>query len=88
MAYALKDKTVVVTGATSGIGLAAVKIFVSEGAVVIGVGRSADRIAKARTAVLAENAPGKLNFLLADLASQTQVRELSEKIKSLLNQTG
>jgi NAD(P)-dependent dehydrogenase (short-subunit alcohol dehydrogenase family) len=88
MAYDLKNKTFVVTGATSGIGLAAVKKFISEGAVVIGVGRSADRIVEAETAVLAEHAPGKFDFLLADLASQTQVRELSEKIKTRFNLMG
>jgi len=41
--YDLSGKNFVVTGATSGIGLAAVKALISTGAYVIGVGRSLER---------------------------------------------
>ena len=41
----LKDKAIVVTGASSGMGKAIVELFVKEGASVIAVARRADRLA-------------------------------------------
>ncbi|HBZ35918.1 MAG TPA: oxidoreductase, partial [Rikenellaceae bacterium] len=42
--FELKDKVVIVTGATSGIGLAAVKAFASEGAKVVMAARRFDKL--------------------------------------------
>ena len=46
MIKSLKEKTVVITGATSGIGLAAAEALVKAGMFVIGVGRAPDRCAQ------------------------------------------
>lgn len=42
----LKDKAIVVTGASSGMGKAIVELFVKEGANVVAVARRADRLAE------------------------------------------
>ena len=76
----LSGKTIVVTGATSGIGLAAVQKLVEAGAFVIGVGRSIERNESARKSVLALHPKGKVRYLLADLASIPQIQSLCREI--------
>ncbi len=86
--YDLSGKNIVVTGATSGIGLAAVKAFVSSGAYVIGVGRSVERNEKAQAEIISTFPQAKIEYLLADLESQAQVKSLSKTIIDLLVQNG
>ncbi len=86
--YDLSGKQIIVTGATSGIGLAAVKVLVKSGAFVIGVGRSEERNQQAKDSVLALHPQGKLQYLLADLSSQGQVRALAKEIIHLLKKDG
>jgi NAD(P)-dependent dehydrogenase (short-subunit alcohol dehydrogenase family) len=83
--YELGEKNIVVTGATSGIGLAAVKLLVESGAFVIGVGRSEKRNQKAQESVLSVAPNASVKYVLADLASQIQVRSLAKKINKLLD---
>lgn len=82
--FDLSGKNIIVTGATSGIGLAAVKLLVEAGAFVIGVGRSEQRNQKAKESVLSAHPNGKLRYLLADLASQKQVRALAVELSRVL----
>lgn len=77
----LTGKTVVVTGSTSGIGLAAAKKLASCGAFVIGVGRSQARCRQAEEALKDSYPDAKIAFLTADLSSLRQVRELAKNIK-------
>ncbi len=69
-------KTIVVTGATSGIGLATATELIRGGAAVIGVGRSAQRCAEA------ERKPGA-TYLVADLTLQSEVRRVAAEIHRL-----
>lgn len=71
--HRLTGKTFVVTGATSGIGLAAAETLAGEGAMVIGIGRSKERCQQAerRLRALFPGCPTVL--ITADLALQSEV---------------
>jgi retinol dehydrogenase 12 len=84
MNYELSGKTVVVTGATSGIGLAVVRKFTQHGAFVIGVGRSETRNQDAFVQLSATKSKGEAVYLLCDLADQQQIKMLSKAIHEVL----
>ena len=84
----LHGKTMVVTGATAGIGLAAARALVGRGAHVIGVGRSDERCRSARQMILEESPEASVSMLVADLSSQRQVRGLAADIRVLLQEAG
>lgn len=75
----LAGKTFLITGATSGIGLAAAEQLAWRGAFVLGVGRSAERCAAAEARLRASG--GQARFLVADLSLQAEVRRLAETIR-------
>lgn len=79
----LNEKIIVITGATSGIGLATALELAGSGARIIAVGRSEQRCKEA-AGIVGEKHPGaKVAFLAADLSSQKQIRELAKKIRQL-----
>jgi NAD(P)-dependent dehydrogenase (short-subunit alcohol dehydrogenase family) len=80
-----RTQIVVVTGASSGIGYQAALDFARSGAMVIGVGRDAQRCEAAKQRILADTPAANVTFLVADLAHQNQVRELGSKIGQLLD---
>ncbi len=80
------DKTVIITGATSGIGLAAAKALAGRGAFVIGVGRSQTKCAQAEKDIRAASPGAQIIFLLADLSSQRQVRNLAVQARRLIEE--
>jgi NAD(P)-dependent dehydrogenase (short-subunit alcohol dehydrogenase family) len=83
----LIGKTFLVTGATSGIGLATAEQLAQRGATVIGVGRSAERCAAAEARL--RSSGGQVRYLVADLSLQSEVRRLAAEVRSqVLNLDG
>ncbi|MFW5918093.1 MAG: SDR family NAD(P)-dependent oxidoreductase [Haloferacaceae archaeon] len=88
----LEERTIVVTGGSSGIGKAAADAFVTEGADVVVAGRTAERL---EAAVDSFSGPGRALGVQADVRSWDAVEELFEEtereygaIDVLLNNAG
>jgi NAD(P)-dependent dehydrogenase (short-subunit alcohol dehydrogenase family) len=73
MARELAGKTIVITGATSGIGAAAARALAAQGATVVPVGRSPERAA-------ALSAELGVETLVADFARLAEVRRLAARL--------
>ncbi|MBG0787139.1 MAG: SDR family NAD(P)-dependent oxidoreductase [Anaerolineaceae bacterium] len=81
-----KKKTVVITGATSGLGLAAMKGLAEEGYRLIGVARSPEKIEAAKNALKEGFPDTEFRFIKTDLSSQTQIRDLAKQIATQLKE--
>lgn len=86
--FNLSEKTILVTGATSGIGFRACMELARQGAFVIGTGRDEQRCENARQSILQEIPQAKLAFLVGDLSSQNQTKRLAEESLQLIRETG
>lgn len=84
----LKGKSVVITGATSGIGFEAAMQFAQQGSFVIGIGRSVKKNQDAVEKIRNAYPEGQIEYLLADLAQQKQVQAVSGVISSVLVEHG
>jgi NAD(P)-dependent dehydrogenase (short-subunit alcohol dehydrogenase family) len=78
----MKDKVCLITGATSGIGQAAALTLAKMGATVILAGRSEKRCQNSITKIKRETGNQNVDYLLADLSVQAQVRALAAEFKS------
>ena len=74
----LAGKTAVITGGTTGIGLATAQEFIAQGAKVIITGRS-EKGAQEALEILGENA----SVIISDTGDMKQVRELGEKVRAI-----
>ncbi len=79
----MEGKTVVITGFTSGIGLATAKLLAGYGAYIIGTGRNESRCQQAESIIKSAFPESAVSYLVADLSSLKQVRELAGNIKKL-----
>lgn len=84
----MDTKVIVISGATSGIGYAAAQELAKTGAVIIGVGRSEERCQEAEKKLKEVSPHGKIKYLLADLSSQAQVRNLAVEISEWIQENG
>lgn len=79
---ALVGKTVVVTGASDGIGKAAVRAFVDAGAMVMMIGRNEAKTSAAASRIMSESGRRAIMWEIADLSRQDAVRDLAQRLRS------
>jgi len=75
-------KTVLVTGATSGIGEVAARELAGKGARVVLVGRSAAKCEATSAMIRRATGNPAIDCLVADLSSQAEVRRLADEVKA------
>ncbi|MBT7600643.1 MAG: SDR family oxidoreductase [Anaerolineae bacterium] len=78
----MKNKICLITGATSGIGQAAALGLAKKGATVIVAGRSEERCRNTVAQIKSETGNSDVEYLVADLSVQAQVRQLAAEFKS------
>lgn len=84
----LSDQTYVITGATSGIGLATAMELIRAGATILCIGRSSERCRSAEQRLRKINTTARARYLTGDLSIQHEVNRLADQISELLNSTG
>jgi NAD(P)-dependent dehydrogenase (short-subunit alcohol dehydrogenase family) len=77
-------KTAVITGATSGIGLAVAKKLCADGVRVIGIGRSAERCGTAQKEILRGMPGADIRYLIADLSQQAEVNAAASQAAAIV----
>ncbi len=77
----MNGKICLVTGATSGIGKVTARALAARGATVIVVGRNPDKSAATVAQIRQQTGNSAVEFMLADLSSLQQVRQLAEEFK-------
>jgi NAD(P)-dependent dehydrogenase (short-subunit alcohol dehydrogenase family) len=94
MENSFSGKTFIVSGATSGIGLAVAENLVRQGAMVIGIGRSAERCREAERRlryIHLDSSPASQAstcYCVADLSLQSQIRSVAEEIREIVADSG
>ncbi len=78
----LTNKTVIVTGGTSGIGFQTAQILAERGAEVIITGRDTDRGQKALERIIAQAPQAQLSFELIDMSDLKRVKEFCHRIQN------
>jgi NAD(P)-dependent dehydrogenase (short-subunit alcohol dehydrogenase family) len=77
----MQDKTVLVTGATDGIGKETALALAGMGARVILVGRNPEKSAGVTAQINQQLGQDRVEYLVADLSSQAQIRRLAAEFK-------
>ena len=78
----MKNKTCLITGATSGIGQATAMALAKRGMTVFAAGRDEERCQKTVAHIQRETGNFHVDYLLADLSVQAQVRQLAADFKA------
>ena len=81
MSDTMKGKVVLVTGATAGIGEVTARELARMGARVIGVGRDQHKCADVAARIRSTTSSEAVEFMVADLSSQAQVRRLADEFR-------
>jgi len=81
----MHGKTCLITGATAGIGKAAAQSLAQMGAEVVLVGRNREKCITTVESITANTGNNSVEYLLADLSSQAQIRRLAEKFQAQHN---
>ena len=78
---AVKGKICMITGATSGLGLATAEGLARRGASLVLVGRDRHKCEAVADRLRCENADAAVEFLVADLSSQAEIRSLAKRFR-------
>jgi len=81
----MSGKTVLITGATSGVGLATAMLLTERGAEVVMVGRDRTRANFMRTEIAKYASGSEPVLFLADLSSQAEIHRLAERLHGSLS---
>lgn len=77
----LKEKTIIVTGGSSGLGFESVKAFANKGADVTIASHSLPNMKKAKEQILTENSQARINIMELDLADLNSVQRFAHNFK-------
>jgi NAD(P)-dependent dehydrogenase (short-subunit alcohol dehydrogenase family) len=78
----MKDKIVLITGATSGIGKVAATVLAQKGAHIILHGRNFEKAEATRKEIILASGNNKVDLLIADMSSLADVRKMAEEFNS------
>lgn len=82
----MQDKVCMVTGATDGIGKETARALADMGATIIIVGRNREKSIATVNEIRQETGNPDVEYMLADLSSQEQIRRLAEQFKERYDQ--
>jgi NAD(P)-dependent dehydrogenase (short-subunit alcohol dehydrogenase family) len=77
----MKQKTCMVTGATSGIGLETARVLALQGATIVAVGRNPEKGSAVVSQIRNVTGNPSVDFMQADLSVQAEIRHLAEAFK-------
>src|SRR5262245_60975134 len=77
-----QGRTVVITGANSGIGFETAKVLAEHGATVVLAGRDLDKADRAASHIVSAAPHGTVTTLRLDLASLASIRRAAEQLRS------
>ncbi|MES2591314.1 MAG: SDR family oxidoreductase [Bacteroidota bacterium] len=80
----MQNKNVLITGATAGIGLETAKVLAKKGANIYIVARNTDKAKSAVEEIKSQNKNSTVDYFIADLSSQKEVRRLAEEVNAKL----
>src|ERR1700710_1696255 len=76
----MTDKTVLITGATDGLGRAVAEALAGQGATLLLHGRAPERLAAAKAEITAATGNDRITTFVADFAELAQVRKLAADV--------
>jgi NAD(P)-dependent dehydrogenase (short-subunit alcohol dehydrogenase family) len=79
-------KSVVITGATSGIGLETARVLAAQGFFLIGIGRSVENCKRAEKSIFSDYPKAKIKYFTADLIQQREVLRVAGEVQDCLSE--
>jgi NAD(P)-dependent dehydrogenase (short-subunit alcohol dehydrogenase family) len=77
----MKDKIILITGASSGIGLATAEALAAKGAELILAARSEEKLKEAAQHITSKTGNQKIKYFVCDFSSQNSIRKLAENVR-------